>query len=53
MWHEYAELMTDPAHCLVEFTFVLFDYVIVQTAYSLLKRHFHKDLEKRDARHGH
>lgn len=56
IWSEYVSILTDPAHSLVEFTFVAVDYLIVQTAVHALKRHFHRDIEtehqRLDREHG-
>jgi len=56
IWAEYVSILTDPAHSLVEFTFVAVDYLIVQTAVHALKRHFHRDIEtehrRLDREHG-
>lgn len=53
VWDHYKELITDPAHSLVEFTFVLIDVLIIQWVVSKVKRHFHRDLTARDINHGH
>lgn len=42
--HEFAHLMTDPAHVAVEFTFVAMDYLIIHTVARGLKKHFHRDM---------
>ena len=42
----YSELITDPAHTLVEFTFVLVDYIIIQ---GVVRRWS----ARRDRAHGH
>jgi len=52
IWSEYLHILTDPAHSLVEFTFVAVDYLIVQTAVHAVKKHFHKDLAVQDRAHG-
>ena len=53
---EYAHLITDPAHSLVEFTFVLVDYLVIQVVVRGVKKHFHRDLSREhqalDAEHG-
>lgn len=52
----YAEIITDPAHTLVEFTFVLLDYLVISAVAKRLKAHFHKDIamehEVLDVEHG-
>ena len=53
---EYAHLITDPAHSLVEFTFVLLDYLVIQVVVRGVKKHFHRDLRREhtvlDTEHG-
>lgn len=44
--HHYAELMSDPAHTAVEFTFVLFDVLIIDFVRRRIVRHLHRDLKK-------
>ena len=55
-WEHFTEIITDPAHTAVEFTFVLLDYLVIQTIAHRLKKHFHRDLAKEhtrlDAEHG-
>jgi hypothetical protein len=41
----YVEIITDPAHSLVEFTFVLLDVLVIDAVRRRLKRHFHNDLD--------
>ena len=53
MMHHYWELMSDPAHMLVEFTFVLIDVLIISWVKTKIVKHFHRDLKRRDERHGH
>lgn len=48
--HEYLTILTDPAHSLVEFTFVLFDLLVIDTVRRGLKRHFHRDLSDQHTR---
>lgn len=53
----YAELITDPAHTLVELTFVLVvDGLLLGILWPLIKRHFHRDIEREhkvlDEEHG-
>lgn len=43
---EYVHILSDPAHVLVEFTFVLIDYLVIQ---GVLKRW----AKRRDRKHGH
>ena len=54
--HHYVELITDPAHSLVEFTFVLVDVLIIDAVRRRLTKHFHRDIEREhhrvDAEHG-
>lgn len=45
---EFLHILTDPAHTAVEFTFVLIDYLIIQTIVSRMRKHFHRDLNIRD-----
>lgn len=53
---QYAEIMSDPAHLAVEFTFVLLDYLAINWVASRIKAHFHRDLarehQRLDAEHG-
>jgi hypothetical protein len=49
VWHEYVHLMSDPAHTAVEFTFVLFDYLIISWVKAQIVKHFHKDIK--DGKH--
>jgi hypothetical protein len=44
VWHEYAHLMSDPAHTAVEFTFVLFDYLIISWVRARIIKHLHRDV---------
>lgn len=53
IWAHYWEIMSDPAHCLVEFTFVLLDYLVITIVGSRIMAHFHRDLRERDDEHGH
>lgn len=53
MLHEYWEILSDPAHCLVEFTFVLIDVLIISWVKSKIMAHLHRDLRNRDTEHGH
>lgn len=46
MLHEYLSLITNPAHTLVEFTFVLLDYLVIAAVARALKSHFHKDIAR-------
>jgi hypothetical protein len=52
----YAELITDPAHTLVEFTFVLLDYLVIQAVAARFKRRVERRIEAEhvriDAEHG-
>lgn len=48
----YAEILTDPAHALVEFTFVLIDVVIIQRVGAGLKRFVKREHLTIDAEHG-
>lgn len=52
----YVELLTDPAHTLVEFTFVLVDVLIIDYVRRRLRDHFHNDIAQEhvriDAEHG-
>lgn len=41
-FHHYTEILTDPAHTSVEFTFVLIDVLLIQAAINWL----HKRLDK-------
>lgn len=50
MLHDYLEILRDPAHVAVEFTFVLIDYLIIQTVATRLKRHFHRDIAREHAK---
>ncbi len=44
--HEYLHILTDPAHTLVEFTFVLIDYIIINTFYhKVIVKHLHRDVK--------
>lgn len=52
----YLDLLTDPAHSLVEFTFVLVDVLIIDYVRRRLRDHFHRDIAEEhsriDAEHG-
>lgn len=54
--HEYVALLTDPAHTLVEFTFVLVDYLLIGAVAAWLRRAFRRDIDvehaRLDAEHG-
>lgn len=54
--HEYVEIFTDPAHAMVETTFVLIDVLVIDWVRRRLKRHFHRDLSHQhtilDREHG-
>lgn len=54
--HHYVEILTDPAHSAVEFTFVLFDVLVIDFVRRRLVKHFHKDLTSQhttlDREHG-
>jgi hypothetical protein len=41
--HEYAHIMTDPAHSAVEFTFVLIDVLIINKIRDWMHGHKRKD----------
>jgi hypothetical protein len=43
--HEYVHILSDPAHSLVEFTFVLIDYIIIQTVGHRIVKHLHRDVQ--------
>lgn len=51
--HQYLEVMGNPGHTAAESTFFLGELLVGKVAYNRLKRHFHRDLRKRDNRHGH
>lgn len=44
--HEYVHILLDPSHTLVEFTFVLVDYLIIDAVKRRIVKHFHRDIEK-------
>jgi hypothetical protein len=46
---EYVHLLKDPAHLALEFTFVLVDYLIIQTVVAKWRKHFHKDIAREHA----
>lgn len=46
--HEFWHLLTDPAHTMVEFTFVLVDYMIIHTVVRRWRKHFHRDIGVKD-----
>lgn len=41
----YGELISDPAHTAVEFTFVLVDVLIIDAVRRRIYKHFHKDID--------
>ena len=43
VFDEFLHLLLDPAHTMVEFTFVAIDYAIIHTVVSRWRKHFHKD----------
>lgn len=52
LWHEYTHIMTDPAHSLVEFTFVLFDVLVIDAVRRQWNRRLHREHARIDAEHG-
>lgn len=52
----YLEIITDPAHTLVEATFVLIEVLIIDVVRRKITQHFHRDIarehESLDAEHG-
>lgn len=57
IWHHYAEMMTDPAHTLVELTFILMvDVLFLGLLWPLAKRAVNKRVNAEhkvlDAEHG-
>ncbi len=45
IWHEFLHILFDPAHTLVEFTFVLIDYIIINFFYhKVIVKHLHRDV---------
>lgn len=44
MLEEYLHMLTDPAHTLVELTYIMFDLVILKVVIHFLKKHMHRDL---------
>ncbi len=42
--HEYVHILTDPAHSMVEFTFVLIDVLIISWVKNRIIRHMHRDM---------
>lgn len=45
MIEEYLHLMSDPAHTLVEFTFVLVDVLIISWVKNKIIKHLHRDIK--------
>lgn len=41
--HEYGHIMADPAHGMVEFTFVLIDVLIISAVKNQIIKHLHRD----------
>lgn len=50
--HHYAELMSDPAHTAVEFTFVLLDVLIIDAVRRRWRKHLDREHQIIDAEHG-
>lgn len=42
--NEYLEILSDPAHSAVEFTFVLFDVLVISFVKNRIVKHLHRDL---------
>jgi hypothetical protein len=43
-FHEYLHIMSDVPHLAVEFTFVLFDYLIISWVRARIIKHRHRDV---------
>jgi hypothetical protein len=44
MLEHYLEIITDPAHTAVEFTFVLLDVLIIDAVRRRIVKHLHRDV---------